>query len=90
MLSRRLLHAPPTRATPPRQAVPSGAVETWYEYRTVWAGHPALLAYAIVVVLVLALAIVGTVSGGPLAILFIPGLAGTYLHHLMIKKRLDG
>jgi hypothetical protein len=62
-------------------------VDTWFAYRSVWAAHPLLLVYAIVVVLVLALAILGTVSGGPLAILFIPGLAGVYVHHLMIMKR---
>ena len=64
-------------------------VDIWSDYRNVWAAHPLLLAYAAVVVAVLALAVVGTISGGPLAILFIPGLAGLYLHHLMIMKRLD-
>jgi hypothetical protein len=64
-------------------------VNTWFDYRSVWAAHPLLLAYAVVVVAVLALAVLGTISGGPLAILFIPGLAGLYLHHLMIMKRRD-
>jgi hypothetical protein len=63
-------------------------VETWYDYRTVWAGHPLLLVYAVVVVLVFALGIVGTVMGGPLAICFVPALAGGYLHHLMVQRRL--
>jgi hypothetical protein len=40
-------------------------------------------------VLVLALAVVGTVARTPLAILFIPALAGGYAHHLMVQKRLD-
>jgi hypothetical protein len=64
-------------------------VDTWYDYRRVWAGHPLLLAYALVVVAVLVLAVVGTVLRViPLAILFIPALAGAYAHHLMAMKRL--
>lgn len=66
------------------------AMNTWFDYRTVWARHPWLLAYAVVVVLVLVLSVVGTVAGhGPLAILFIPALAGAYVHHLMVMHRLD-
>lgn len=63
---------------------------TWYDYRTAWAAHPWLLAYAVVVVAVLGLAVVGTFVGGPLALLFIPSLAGLYVHHLMVMKRLHG
>jgi hypothetical protein len=63
-------------------------LETWYDYRTVWAAHPWLAVYALIVVAVFALAVVGTVMGGPLAILFIPSLAGAYVHHLMVMKRL--
>ena len=52
--------------------------------------HPWLLAYFVVVVAVLLLAIYGTVARiGILAILFIPALAGGYAHHLMVMKRLD-
>jgi hypothetical protein len=70
-------------------AVRSGAVETWFDYRTVWATHPWVLAYAVVVVAVFAVAVAGTFVGGPLAILFIPSLAGAYAHHLMVMKRVD-
>lgn len=63
-------------------------METWYGYRTVWSQQPWLLAYAVVVVVVLAIAVVGTFIGGPLALLFIPSLAGLYVHHLMAMKRL--
>jgi hypothetical protein len=64
-------------------------METWFDYRTVWAKYPWLLAYAVLVVAVFVLSIVGTVVGPrPLAILFIPSLAGAYVHHLMIQKRL--
>ncbi|WP_375479995.1 hypothetical protein [uncultured Jatrophihabitans sp.] len=65
-------------------------MHTWYDYRTVWAAHPWLLAYAVLVVAVFALAVYGTVAqhGGPLSILFIPSLAGGYVHHLMVQKRL--
>lgn len=63
-------------------------VQTWFEYRTVWAAHPWLFAYAVVVLGVFVLGVVGTVSGTPaLAVLFIPSLAGAYAHHLMVLKR---
>jgi hypothetical protein len=65
-------------------------VNTWFDYRTVWASHPWLLAYACVVVAALALSVLGTVlGGGPLALLFIPALAGAYVHHLLVMKRLE-
>jgi hypothetical protein len=63
-------------------------VETWYDYRTVWAGHPMLLVYAVIVVVVFALGVVGTITGGPLVICFIPALAAAYVHHLLVQKRL--
>ena len=64
-------------------------METWFDYRTVWAKHPWLLAYALIVIAVFVLSIIGTVAGPrPLAILFIPSLAGAYVHHLMVQKRL--
>lgn len=63
-------------------------MNTWFDYRTVWAAHPWLLVYAIIVVAVLVLSIIGTAAGGgPLVLLFIPGLAGLYVHHLMVMKR---
>jgi hypothetical protein len=40
-------------------------------------------------VLVLLLSIVGTVAGGPFALLFIPGLAGLYVHHLIVMRKAD-
>ena len=65
-------------------------MDTWFDYRTVWAKHPWLLVYAVIVVAVFAVSIVGTVAGPrPLAILFIPSLAGAYVHHLMVQKRLE-
>lgn len=63
-------------------------METWFDYRRVWAAYPWLLVYAVIVVAVLALAIVGTVMGNLLAVLFIPALAGGYVHHLMVMKRI--
>ncbi len=65
------------------------AVDTWYDYRATWATYPWLLAYAVIVVLVFLVAIIGTFSGGPLAILFVPSLAGAYVHHLMVRKRVE-
>ena len=65
-------------------------MNVWFDYRSVWARHPLLMAYFIIVVAVLALAIYGTVTRtGLLAILFVPALAGGYAHHLMVMKRLD-
>ena len=66
------------------------AVNLWFDYRKVWAAHPLLLAYFVIVVVVLALAIYGTATRtGVLAILFIPALAAGYYHHMMVMKRLD-
>ena len=63
-------------------------MNTWFDYRTAWAAHPWLLVYAVIVVAVLVLSIVGTaMGGGPLTLLFIPALAGAYVHHLMVMKR---
>lgn len=65
-------------------------MDTWYDYRLVWSTHPLLAVYFVIVVLVLVLAIIGTVAGvGTLAILFVPSLGGAYVHHLMVTKRLD-
>jgi hypothetical protein len=64
-------------------------VNTWYDYQAVWANHRWVMAYAIIVVAVLILAIVGTIAGlGALALLFIPALAGAYAHHIMVMRRL--
>jgi hypothetical protein len=66
------------------------AVELWWDYRRVWARHPLLLIYFVIVIAALVLAIYGTVTRtGALALLFIPSLAGGYAHHLMVMKRLD-
>jgi hypothetical protein len=64
-------------------------VQTWWDYRRVWAAHPWLAVYAVIVVGAFGLAVYGTVVRNPLAILFIPALAGGYVHHLLAMKRLD-
>jgi hypothetical protein len=64
-------------------------VDVWWDYRRVWAGHPWVLAYAVIVVGVLVLAVIGTFARSALAILFIPALAGAYVHHMLVQKRLD-
>ena len=63
-------------------------MDTWFDYRKAWAGHPWLLVYAIIAVAALVLAVIGTVERSPLAILFIPGLAALYYHHLQVMKRI--
>jgi hypothetical protein len=64
-------------------------VDFWFDYRRVWAGHPWLLVYFVIVLAVFGLAIYGTVVRDPLAILFIPALGGLYVHHMMVMKRVD-
>lgn len=65
-------------------------MHTWFDYRSVWTTHPWVLAYAVVVVAVLALSILGTAVGAvPLMILFIPALAGGYVHHVLVMQRLE-
>ena len=66
----------------------STSSDTWYDYRTVWAAKPWLAVYFVIVVLVFLLAVFGTFFGGTYAILFVPSLAGAYVHHLMVMKRL--
>jgi hypothetical protein len=63
-------------------------VDTWHDYRRVWAGYPWVLLYAAFVVLLLVVAVIGTIMGNVLAILFIPSLAGAYLHHLIVVRKL--
>jgi hypothetical protein len=64
-------------------------VDVWFDYRRVWARYPLLRVYFVIVIVVFALAIYGTATGTLLAVLFIPALAGAYIHHLMAMKRLD-
>ncbi len=63
-------------------------MDTWHDYRRVWAGHTWVLLYAGFVVLLLIAAVIGTIMGNVLAILFIPSLAGLYLHHLIVVRKL--
>jgi hypothetical protein len=71
----------------PGRVKSAAMAQTWWDYRAVWSSYPWLLVYAILVVVVFVAAIVGTFIGGPLAILFIPSLAGVYVHHLLAMKR---
>ncbi|MGH8861144.1 MAG: hypothetical protein ACRDVG_07895 [Jatrophihabitantaceae bacterium] len=64
-------------------------MNTWYDYRSVWSAHRWVLAYAIIVVSVLIVSIIATFVGATFALLFIPALAGVYVHHLIVQKRLD-
>jgi hypothetical protein len=64
-------------------------VNTWYDYRAVWSAHPWVLAIAVVAVALIAVAVVETIDRGPLAFLFIPGLAAIYVHHLIVMKKSD-
>jgi uncharacterized membrane protein AbrB (regulator of aidB expression) len=59
------------------------------DYRRVWAAYPLVLAYAVLVLVVLAMAVVGTFLRNPLMILFIPALAGAYVHHMLVMKRVS-
>ena len=60
---------------------------TWQaEYVEVWHRRPWVFLIGIVAVACLVVSIVQTFMVGPLAILFIPGLALLYLQHLIIKR----
>jgi hypothetical protein len=64
----------------------SPGVHTWYEYVDVWSTHRWVMVLAIVAVAVIVGAAVATFVGGELALLFIPGLAALYGHHLLVKR----
>ena len=66
-----------------------GTVSTWYDYRSVWARHPWVLIYAVFVALLIVVSIIGTFAGDVFAILFIPSLAGVYVHHIIVMRKLD-
>jgi apolipoprotein N-acyltransferase len=58
----------------------------WTEYRAAWRTRPWVLLIAILAVVLLVLSVAETFTAGPLAFLFIPGLALLYLHHLLVKR----
>jgi hypothetical protein len=64
-------------------------VNTWFEYRAVWAAHPWVLVYAILAVALVVVSVVATVVGGVFAVLFVPALAAIYIHHLIVMKKAD-
>lgn len=60
---------------------------TWQaDYVAVWQRRPWVFLIGIVAVACLVVSIVQTIMVGPLAILFIPGLALLYLQHLIVKR----
>lgn len=59
---------------------------TWTTYRSAWRRRPWLLLLAIIAVVLIVLSLVATVAHGPLALLFIPGLAVAYLHHELVRR----
>ena len=61
-------------------------MNTWYEYRLVWSAHPWVAVILAVGVLLVVGAVVGMVVGSPAAVVFIPGLAAIFLHHLVVQK----
>jgi hypothetical protein len=58
----------------------------WGEYRAAWRVRGWLPLVAVVAVVLLVVSIAETFSAGPLAFLFIPGLALLYVHHLLVKR----
>lgn len=56
------------------------------DYMAVWQRRPWVLLIGIAAVACLVVSIFQTVMVGPLAILFIPGLALLYLQHLIVKR----
>ncbi len=64
-------------------------MDTWYQYRLAWAAHPWVIVIAVIGLALIVGAIVGMIVGGPLVVLFIPGLAAIYIHHLIVQKAAD-
>ena len=64
-------------------------MDTWYEYRSAWSQRPWVAIIAVVAVLMVLAGIVGTIAQSKLAIIFIPGLAAFYIHHLIARKILE-
>lgn len=62
-------------------------MHTWYDYRAAWSGRPWVLAIFVVAAALLVAGIVGTVTMTPLALLFIPGLAAVFGHHLLVTRK---
>lgn len=58
----------------------------WDEYLAGWRRRPWLVLLAALAVVCVAFSIVGTVRRDPVSILFIPGLALLYLHHILIRR----
>jgi hypothetical protein len=52
----------------------------------VWRRRPWVLMIGIAAVVLLVVSIAQTVVPGPLAFLFIPGLALLYLQHILVKR----
>jgi hypothetical protein len=64
-------------------------VNTWYDYRAVWSAHPWVLGLAIAAAAMMAVGVVGTLAGGALAIFFVPGLAGIFVHHFVVARKMS-
>ena len=62
--------------------------EIWYDYRTVWARHAWVPVVAILGAVMVLLGIIGTILADRLALLFIPGLAVLFAHHLIVRKKI--
>lgn len=58
----------------------------WDDYRAAWRSRPWVLLIGILAVALLVVSIAQTVTVGPLAFLFVPGLALLYLQHVIVKR----
>lgn len=61
----------------------------WGAYLAAWRSRPWLAMIALAAVVLVVVSLAQTLMRGPLAFLFIPGLALGYVHHLMVR-RTDG
>jgi hypothetical protein len=59
---------------------------TWAEYRAAWRSRPWVLLVGIVAVVLVVVSVAETFTHGPLAFLFVPGLALVYLHHMIVRR----
>lgn len=58
----------------------------WAEYRAAWRSRPWVLLIAVAAAVLVVVSVAQTIVPGPLAFLFVPGLALLYFHHVIVRK----
>ncbi|PZS13251.1 MAG: hypothetical protein DLM57_17065 [Pseudonocardiales bacterium] len=58
----------------------------WAAYRAAWRSRPWLALIVVAAAVLIVVSVAQTFTRGPLAFLFIPGLALVYVHHLIVRR----